>query len=145
MSADSTNIDKSNRNVMLSALWIFVTVNYIYCDVITLMNAEELKQIMTGTVGSIQLTQGFLLGAAILLEIPMVMIILSRVLRYSINRWVNIIAGIIMTAAQVSSLFMGTSPTLHYVFFSVIEISCDLFIVWYAWTWLKPVENPALT
>jgi hypothetical protein len=133
--------EMKDKKVILSTLWIFVTLNYIYCDVFTLMNPEDLKQIISGTGGSIPMTQGFLLGAAILMEIPIAMIILSRVLKFKANRLANIIAGSIMTLAQCMSLFVGTGPTLHYVFFSIIEISCTSFIVWYAWTWPKSEEN----
>ena len=126
-----------NRKVILSTLWIFVTVNYIFCDVITLMNPEDLKEILSGTVGSLQMTPWFLLGVAIFLEIPFVLILLSRVLKYRANRLSNIIGGTIMTVIQGMSLFVGTALTPHYVFFSIIEIACTLFIVWYAWTW-KP-------
>jgi threonine/homoserine/homoserine lactone efflux protein len=71
-----------------------------------------------------------------MMEIPIAMVILSRVLKYGLNRWFNIIAGIIMTLVQIMSLFVG-APTSYYVFFSIIEISCTAFIVWYAWTWPK--------
>jgi MFS family permease len=115
-----------DKKAMLSTLWLFATLNYLYCDVVTLM--DPVKH------GSIQLTQGFLLGAAILVEIPIAMVLLSRILKYRANRWANIIAGIIMTAVQTLTLFVAV-PTLYYVFFSAIEIACTAFIVWYAWRW----------
>ena len=127
-----------DRKAMLSTLWIFLTANYIYCDVLSHMEPAVIKELMTGTIGSIQVTQGFLLTAAIMMEIPFVMIVLSRALKYRTNRWVNIIAGAIMTAIQVGTMGMGTPPTLHYLFYSAIEIACNLFIVWYAWKWHNP-------
>ncbi len=66
----------------LSLLWIFVTVNYIFCDVFTLTYSEELKQILSGTVGGVEITQGFLLIFAFLMEIPMAMIFLSKIMNY---------------------------------------------------------------
>ena len=93
-----------DRKVILSTLWIFVTANYIFCDVITLMYPEDLKQIMSGTVGSIQLTQEFLLGTAIFMEIPFVLIILSRVLKYKANRLVPIDFGF---SALVENVLVG--------------------------------------
>lgn len=119
----------------LSTLWIFVMFNYLYCDVIALMDSSLLKQFLSGDVGGMQINQGFLLGAAILMEIPISMILLSRVLKDSINRWANLIAGVIMTVVQISSLFFGSSPTMYYIFFSIIEITCTSFIAWYAWKW----------
>ena len=120
----------------LTILWIFLTVNYIFCDVLSNMEPEFFKALMTGGQGAgLQINQRFLLASAVLMEIPMVMIVLSWVLKYRANRWANIIVGMIMAAVQVLSLFTGTPPTLHYIFYSIIEIGCTLFIVWYAWKW----------
>ncbi len=123
------------REANLSTLWIFVTLNYLYCDVVAFFDAGMLRQIMTGSVGGIQFTQSFLLGSSILMEIPIAMVLLSRILKQRINRRVNISAGAIMTLVQFSSLFVGSAPTAYYIFFSVIEIACTSFVVWYAWKW----------
>ena len=125
-------MNDSKAAARLSTLWIFATLNYLYCDVVTLM--DPVKH------GSIQFTQGFLLGAAILVEIPIAMTLLSRVLKYRANRSLNIIAGIIMTAVQILTLFVAV-PTMYYGFFSVIEIVCTTLIVWYAWRWSYPEAN----
>jgi hypothetical protein len=55
-------------------------------------------------------------------------------LKHPANRWANIIAGVLHTAAVLASLFVGT-PALYYLFFATLEIACTLFIVWYAWRW----------
>ena len=127
----TTNLE--DMRARLSTLWIFVMFNYLYCDVLGLMDPESLKGFMNGNVGGIEITQGFLLSASILMEIPMAMVLLSRVLKYRANRWANIMAGILMTVVQFSTLFFGSSPTPFYLFFSVIEIACTSGIVWYAW------------
>jgi uncharacterized membrane protein len=101
------------------------------------MNSELLSQYLSGKVNGMELTQGFLLGAAILVEIPIVMVLLSRVLKYRVNRWANIIAGTIMTLVQTASLFAGT-PAMYYVFFSILEIAATVLIVWFAWNWRHP-------
>lgn len=129
---------KMDVQTKLSLLWIFVTVNYIFCDVFTLMYSEELKQILSGTTGAFKMTQSFLLTFAIIMEIPMVMIVLSRILKYRVNRIISITAGILLTLIQATSLFVGR-PTLHYIFFSVVEIATTLFIVWIALKWNKSV------
>jgi hypothetical protein len=84
-----------------------------------------------------EITQGFLLGAAILVEIPIAMILLSRLLTYRINRWANIVAGLVMTVVQIFTLLPST-PTMYYMFFSIIEIASTALIVWYAWNWSRP-------
>ena len=123
-----------NPKVILSTLWLFVTVNYMFCDIFTLFHSESLKQLMTGEMGGMKITQVFLLGFAILMEIVMVMIVLSRFLPYKSNRILNIIIGLIMTFVQGSTLFTADN-TLHYIFFSFVEISTTIFIAYYAWNW----------
>jgi len=119
----------SDMKVRLSALWLFAMLTYTYGDVVTLM--DPVKH------GSIQLTEGFLLGGSIFMMIPITMVLLSRLLKYRANRWTSIIAGTIMTAALTMTLFVAV-PTSYYLFFTVIEIACTTLIVWYAWKWRNP-------
>jgi len=123
-----------NNKVFLSTLWMFLVVNYIFCDVFTIFYAPELNKLLSGVIDGIELTQEFLLVFAIIMEISMLMIVLSRVLNGQLNRWANIIAGSLFTLIQMATLFDG-EPTMHYIFFSIIEISTTLFIVWTAWNW----------
>ncbi len=123
-----------NKKILLSTLWIFVIVNYIFCDVFTLFHAPDLNQFLAGYAGGMELTQSFLLTFAIIMELAMIMIVLSRILKYSLNRWFNIIVGIILTLIQAGTLLSGDF-TLHYLFFSIVEISTTIIIVWIAWNW----------
>jgi hypothetical protein len=141
-SSPSTTIDMTSTKVLLSTLWVFAVFNYLYADVVTLMDSEMLKMIMAGQVGSMRMTRGLLLGAAVLVETAIAMVLLSRILEYTVNRWANIIAGVIHTAAVALSLVLGGgTPTLYYLFFATIEIACTVFIIWYAWRW-KPATAP---
>jgi hypothetical protein len=128
---------RRDRGKTLSVLWVFATVNYIYCDVVALMDHDYLRQVLTGRVGGVDLTRGFLLGASVLMEIPMAMILLSWVLRPRPNRIANLVAGSVMTAVQLGTLFVGNAPTPSYLFFSAVEIGTTAFIAWHAWTWPK--------
>jgi hypothetical protein len=130
-----------NPGVTLSTLWIFVMFNYLYCDLLGLMDSGSLKQYLTGHVNGLDVTQGFLLGAAVLMEIPIAMIVLSRVLKPRTNRRANIAAGAFMTLVQIGSLFVG-SLTVFYAFFSVIEVACTSFVVWCAWQWRASEVHP---
>ena len=143
MNSNSKTTNMKDMQVRLSTLWVFVTLNYLYADVIALMDPEILGGLITGNAkGGIQMTQGLLLGAAIFMEIPIAMVLLSRVLKYRANRWANIVAGTIKTAAIFSSMFVGTTPALYYLFFGTIEIACTCLIVWYAWRWPNPEGQP---
>ncbi|MGD1894942.1 MAG: DUF6326 family protein [Cyclobacteriaceae bacterium] len=123
-----------NTKVLLSTIWIFLTVNFIFCDVFTLMYSEDLQQILNGKAGEIELTQEFLLLFAIIMEISMMMIVLSRLLTYKLNRILNLIFGLILVLVQLGSL-LADDNSLHYIFFSIIEVTALLCIVWLAWHW----------
>ena len=130
-----------NMKTRLSVLWLFATLNYIYCDVLGLMNPSMLKGFLAGRVSGIDVTQGFLLASAVLVEIPMAMVLLSRLLPRRSNRVASLVAGTVMTLVQLLSNFLGVPAP--YVFFSVIEIATTLAIVWYAWRW--QVDESELT
>jgi hypothetical protein len=125
------------KMVTLSALWIFVTLNYLYCDVVTLMDAKMLPQFLAGRVGNMHITETFLLGGAMLIEVPIAMVLVSRLAaRHAVNRWANLVAGGIMTIVQAATLFTGT-PSSYYLFFSAIEIATTMVIVGYALRWKR--------
>ena len=94
---------------------------------------------MTGNAEGIQLTQGLLLGFALLLEIPIGMVFLSRVLKPAVNRWANIVASVITMLFVIG----GGSAHFHYVFFAGIEVACMLLIIISAWKWPSEERNNA--
>jgi len=53
----TTETEGKDRKAILSTLWIFATLNYLYCDVVGLMNPDLLRQYLTGSVNGIQMTQ----------------------------------------------------------------------------------------
>ena len=114
--------------VKLSILWIVVMFNMVFADILSFMLPGFFEE-----AGEMQVTPGLLLVFAIILEIPIAMIYLSRVLKYRANRWANIIAS----AVTILFVIAGGSTYLHYIFFATIEVVCMLLIVWYAWKWPK--------
>ncbi|HAO50959.1 MAG TPA: hypothetical protein DCR35_17605 [Runella sp.] len=128
-----------NKKDVLSTIWVFVTINYLYCDLIGLMDASLLKQYLRGQVEGMTISREFLLYAGILMEIPISMILLSKILPDKANVWANISASLVKTLVMVATLFMGT-PTIYYLFFAVIEILTTIFVFVYALQWLKTLR-----
>ena len=126
MAAQSTVLDIGAK---LSLLWIFFTFNAAYGDIGTLYYS-----LFINPTPLVHYTQAFLLGGAALVEVSMVMIVLSRILKQRVNRLANIVAGVFLTAVQAISLFVGT-PTLGYSFISILMIGSGAVIVWLAWKW----------
>lgn len=134
-----------DRRALLSTLWIFVMLNYLYADVYTVffnpvLRPDAWKQFLAGSAGGIPLTEGFVLITAVLMETAIAMVLLSRVLSYGPNRWTNIISGAFHTLFVAWSL-AGDPPTTFYAFFAAIEIVCTSFVVWYAWRWRNPLAS----
>ena len=124
---------KLDIKVLLSTLWIVVMINMLKADILSLFipgSAEELAKTSASTGTPIP---QLMLGGAIMMEITIVMIILSRVLKYGVNRWVNIIVGLITIAFVVG----GGVSYPHYIFIATVEVICLLVIIWLAWNWRK--------
>ena len=120
----------------LSLLWIFALLNYLYADVVALFA-------IAGTGNSFEpLPQWALMGSAVLMEIPIAMIVASRLLSFRANRLANIIAGTLLTLINGFLTFVapllgwGRPPAFaEYLFFATIETVCTLIIIRQAWTW----------
>jgi hypothetical protein len=128
--------DMHDRKERLSFLWIFALLNYLYADVLALFA-------IAGRPNSFEpLPSWVLAGSAVLMEIPIAMILASRLLPYRANRLANIIAGIVLTLVNGFATFvapllgLGRPPAFaEYLFFATIETVCTVYIVWQAWTW----------
>lgn len=126
----------------LSTMWIFVLFNYVYCDVLSVMDPPLLRRALAGEIDGMHVTGAFFLAAAVLMEVPIAMVLLSRILSDRANWRTNLVAGGFMAAVQVITLIAGPRPTGYYIFFSVIEIGCTSLIAWYAWTWRVSSRRP---
>jgi len=122
---------------LLSSLWAFATLNYLYCDVVGLMDSNILRQYGEGEVDGVAIDESFLLGATVFMQVPLSMVFLSTALPPRASRIANIAAGTIMTTAQTATLFWG-KPTSYYLFSSAVEIATTSFITGYAIFAMKP-------
>ena len=117
---------------VVSSLWLFAILNYLYCDLLGLMYPEDLQGFLDGKVGGLVIDQPFLLYAAILMTVPMASVLISRIAAHRFARIESIAAAVVMTLVQLATLVFGTPPTLHYLYFSVIEVATTIAIVWVA-------------
>lgn len=128
-----------DRKIVLSTLWVFVLINMIYADILGMLkpgyleNLDKLSQ---------ELSAETVLLFSLLMEVPIIMILLSRVLNRRANRIANLVAApLSILWVVVPSLItsLGSTP-LSYVFFATVESLAMLYITWYAFKW--PVEEP---
>ena len=128
---------KINVKMKLSALWVALMLIYIYADIFSLFKAGAIQKMMDGFMGPFPVTQGSLLSASILMIIPAVMVFLSLTLKHQVNRWANIILGVLYALVNLSNM-IGETSWIFYMSFVVVEIALTLFIVGYSWKWTNP-------
>ena len=131
--------DKVNVKIILAALWVAVMFIYVYADIKTLFQPEIPEQIISGIVGGMTINQTFLFAAAILMSIPPIMILLSLILKPSINRWVNIIVSFLHILLIIITRFVPSKIWYYYIYYQSIEAIFHSLIIWYAWRW--PIQE----
>ncbi len=139
-----TLITPLHRPTLLSTLWIVLMFNYIYADVLGLNDPAHLIALESGTIGGLPFSPDKLVAAGLLMQVPIAMVLLSRVLRQTPNRVLNMLAAAFMAVTQVATLFFGTPPTPVYYLFSAIEIILlvVILVVAVAWRRAAPATVP---
>jgi len=120
-----------NLTSKISALWVVVLFNMVFADILSFMDPAFLTQVATGYVEGIKITPLFLLLAAVFIEIPILMIYLTRSFAPRTSRIANLMA------VTITILFVvgGGSLKPHYIFFASIEVVAMLYIAYLAWGW----------
>jgi len=113
----------------ISTLWIVVLFNMVFADVLSFIYPGVLTEIATGVVEGVTITPVLLVVSAVFIEIAIVMIYLSRVLKPRYCRIVN------LSAVVITMLFIvgGGSLKLHYLFFGSCEVIALLYIGYLSW------------
>jgi hypothetical protein len=111
---------KMDTKVLLSTLWIVVMINMLKADILSLFIPGATDELAKTSASTGTPIPQLMLGGAIMMEISIVMIILSRVLKYGVNRWVNIIVSIITIAFVIG----GGVSYPHYIFIAAVEVFC---------------------
>jgi hypothetical protein len=123
--------EKMDTKVLLSTLWIVVMINMAYADILSLHIPGAFDEVTKTSVSTGTTIPQLMLGGAIMTEISIIMILLSRVLKYGLNRWVNIAVSII----TIAYIWGGMASYPHYIFIATVETICLLLIIGLAWTW----------
>lgn len=116
---------KINPRTLISTLWIFVLFNMILRDLHEFPTEGYIQELM-----SLKLSEEIMLLFAFVVEIPISMIILSRILNDRANKWVNIVA-ILITSLGI--LYTLPSGDLDEVFFALVNAIAFLVIILNLW------------
>lgn len=121
---------KIKPHALLSTLWIFVLLNMVFRDFHQLGKKGFLEEMMSGVVNGVKITDELMLVGGILVEIPILMVLLSRILNNKANKWANIIAGLITLAVFATAI---PAADIDDIFHMIIEVAAILWIFKISW------------
>ena len=125
-----------NIKIKLAALWVSVTFCYIYGDYFELYTPDKVEGLISGDNGLDSPMKLFI--ASLVMAVPSLMIFLSLVLKPLINKWLNIIFGLLYTAMMILIAVGSITPWYtFYVFLAIVEAILTITIVCYAVKWPK--------
>jgi len=117
--------------IILSGLWVALMLTYLLGDVLRIFSGD----FAAGEMMGMQATQAMFFGAALLMLIPIVMVVLSLTVKYPAIRWVTIIAAILLLVFNLVGL--PTYPSAYDKFLIIVGIVFNGLTVWYAWQWVE--------
>jgi F0F1-type ATP synthase membrane subunit a len=115
---------------LISSLWTFVLFNIIFRDLHQLGKPGFIEEIMSGVVNGVTITDELMLVGGLLVEIPILMVLLSRILSDNVNKWANLFAGTITLAVFATAI---PYSDLDDIFHMVLEVAAILWIFRIAW------------
>jgi hypothetical protein len=121
----------------ISVMWLFVGIGFIAQAVLNILKPGVLAQVMAGNLEGMKITQEVLLVWAVMFLFPLVMAILSLALKDSINRWANIIVGIVVVILCLIG-FAEYRADAYAILILTTRIIVAASIIWLAYKWPKP-------
>ena len=125
--------------IILAVLWVAEVLSSLNGDSYRLSDPITLKSMLENT-GSIVTTPGLLLTMSMIFVVPILMSVLTLMLKSSVSRWANRIIGILyalITFAFLVLCFVLRSASYEFVW-ATAQLVFTLLVVWYAWKWTNP-------
>lgn len=126
-------VHELSTKIKLAALWTSLMILYIYADIFSLYRPGVLDHIAEGFMGPLQANQTNLAVAGLLMAIPALMIPFSVICKSKVSKILNISISILYVFVNIANL-IGES-WIYYIFYGVIEILINLYIIYIAFKW----------
>jgi putative exporter of polyketide antibiotics len=119
-----------DTRIVLAGFWVATMLTYLWGDVLGLIAGHT----EPGKLGDVSYapTHGMWVGIAALMMMPILMIVLTLILKFPAIRWVNIVVAIIWILFNLSSL-SGYPP--YEKFTLIVSMGFNALTVYYAWQW----------
>lgn len=115
--------------IILSMLWVATMLTYLLGDVLRIFSGD----LVPGEIQGMVVTQSMWLGIAVLMVTPIVMVVLTMTLNYSMNRWANIIMAVFWIGFNLMNMQDYSSFDK---FLLTVSMGFNVMTIWYAWKWI---------
>ena len=114
--------------IRISLLWLFMAVAMSAHSVLAFMEPGAIEEI-----GEMAMGPGMMLFMALFWWVPLVIAVLTFILRNSANRWTNIVLGIIFTILNIYHLVEHVAdPSAHQILIIASTVVATVLVVWFA-------------
>ena len=118
-----------DTRIILSGIWVSLMLIYLLGDVIRIFAADYTAGVMDG----MEVPSNMWIMAAAMMLIPILMVFLSLVLGYRVDRILNI--GLAALFFLFNLYGLPGYPGLYDRFLLGVSLIFNLVTIWYAWNW----------
>ena len=115
--------------IIISGLWIATMLTYLLGDVLRIFAGDYTAGEMAGQKAG----PAVWLGAAMVMLVPIVMLVLSLIVPYPFIRWANVVVAALLVVFNLVGLpYEGPYD-------NVLIVTSFVFnglVIWYAWSWV---------
>jgi hypothetical protein len=114
--------------VILSGIWVALMLTFLLGDVLRLFAGD----VVPGEIDGEPVGQAMWLGAAVIMMIPIVMVVVSFTVPYPALRWASISVSVLFVVFNLVGLpYIGWYDN----FLIAVSFAFNGLIIWYAWAW----------
>jgi len=115
--------------IILAFIWVATMLCFLLGDVLRIF-AGDFK---SGEIDGKPVSHKMYLGMAIIMVIPIIMVVLTLILEFPVNSYVNIIVAIVFFVFNL----IGIKGYKSYdIFLLVVSFGFNALTIWYAWAQL---------
>lgn len=115
--------------IQLSGIWVAVVLLYLYGDVLRIFSGD-----FPNEMDSSEITKPMWLGISVIMSVPIMMVVVSLIADYSINRWTNIITGVFFFLFVLVGI--RSYPSAYDRYLMALSMVFNIVTVLVAWNWV---------
>ena len=130
--------DKINVKIKISVLWLLWIVTDLAAGMLWLIEPGVLDEIRSGEIFGMIIGNDLLLLGTVLYLIPLIMSFVSLAIKNTINRWTNLILGVVYMLYGLTNIIEQVAePSIYRTPLTILMFVFSALIVLHAWKWPK--------